>query len=211
MGSRQTVIGERGDPAAPPGSRPWAIAVRDDMASGIHNVDFEATQTQAVRNLIRQHRGWSVLTNADGEPFRSYEELCEAPPPFGFGMSASAIDDMLEARRQRQAQEIAADPKVLPLKPANTAGPGRGKKTPDKIRGLPEKYGTDQTYLVRRLKRDAPEIAAALANGEYRSARAAGIAAGIVKVPTAVQSAEKAFLKLDKRERKAFLKWAATQ
>jgi hypothetical protein len=40
--------------------------------------------------------------------------------------------------------------------------------------------GTSVEYLVRRLKRDRPDIAIALGRGEYRSARAAAIAAGIV-------------------------------
>jgi hypothetical protein len=41
--------------------------------------------------------------------------------------------------------------------------------------------GTSEEYVVRRLKRDAPELAAALARGDFPSARAAGIAAGFVK------------------------------
>jgi hypothetical protein len=42
-------------------------------------------------------------------------------------------------------------------------------------------WGTSEEYVVRRLKRDAPELAAALARGEFPSARAAGIAAGFIK------------------------------
>lgn len=41
--------------------------------------------------------------------------------------------------------------------------------------------GTSEEYVVRRLKRDAPELATALARGDFPSARAAGIAAGFVK------------------------------
>ena len=41
--------------------------------------------------------------------------------------------------------------------------------------------GNSEEYVARRLKRDAPELAAALARGEFSSARAAGIAAGFVK------------------------------
>jgi hypothetical protein len=41
--------------------------------------------------------------------------------------------------------------------------------------------GTSQEYVVCRLKREAPELAAALARGEFSSARAAGIAAGFIK------------------------------
>jgi hypothetical protein len=36
-------------------------------------------------------------------------------------------------------------------------------------------------YIVARLKRDAPEFAEALARGQCRSARAAALAAGIIK------------------------------
>jgi hypothetical protein len=43
------------------------------------------------------------------------------------------------------------------------------------------RWGTSEEYVVRRLNRDAPELAAALARGEFSSARAAGIAAGFVK------------------------------
>lgn len=42
-------------------------------------------------------------------------------------------------------------------------------------------WGTSEEYVVRRLKRDAPELAVALARGDFPSARAAGIAAGFVK------------------------------
>lgn len=41
--------------------------------------------------------------------------------------------------------------------------------------------GSSEEYVVRRLKRDAPELATALARGDFPSARAAGIAAGFVK------------------------------
>jgi hypothetical protein len=49
--------------------------------------------------------------------------------------------------------------------------------------------GNSAEYLVRRLKRDAPEVAAELARGELPSARAAAIKAGIVKVHTRVERA----------------------
>lgn len=41
--------------------------------------------------------------------------------------------------------------------------------------------GNSGEYIVRRLKRDAPDLATALARGEFKSARAAGIAAGFIK------------------------------
>lgn len=45
--------------------------------------------------------------------------------------------------------------------------------------------GTSQSYLLRRLARDAPDILERVKAGEFRSARAAAIEAGIIKpVPT---------------------------
>lgn len=43
--------------------------------------------------------------------------------------------------------------------------------------------GQSNEYRIARLKRDAPEIADALARGEYPSVRAAAIAAGFVPIP----------------------------
>lgn len=49
----------------------------------------------------------------------------------------------------------------------------------------PQYKGTTQTYLLRRLARDAPEILERVKAGEFKSARAAAIEAGIIKpVPT---------------------------
>lgn len=64
-------------------------------------------------------------------------------------------------------------------------GPGRGNKTGDDITRFSER-GTSQHYLLRRIARDCPELLDDIGPGKpYRSARAAAIAAGIVKdVPT---------------------------
>jgi hypothetical protein len=48
-----------------------------------------------------------------------------------------------------------------------------------------KQQGTSAAYIRARLQRDHPEVAAALDRGEYPSARAAAIEAGIIKpVPT---------------------------
>ena len=51
---------------------------------------------------------------------------------------------------------------------------------------IPLKHrSTSAAYLQARLRRDAPEVADALERGEFKSARAAAIKAGIIKpVPT---------------------------
>ncbi len=52
--------------------------------------------------------------------------------------------------------------------------------------------GNHSDYLAARLKRDAPEIAERLANGQFKSVRAAAIEAGIVKPPQPPEQAKRA-------------------
>ena len=77
---------------------------------------------------------------------------------------------------------------------------GRGLDRNDNISS---KYGTDPTYLTRRIKRDHPEIFAKL--DTYPSVRKAAIAAGIVKPPTPLVLLRRAWEKASPDERMIFL------
>jgi hypothetical protein len=99
------------------------------------------------------------------------------------------------------ARELAASEDVQPLGPPapQKDGPSpnpTGKTKVDNINHGQSKGGTGAEYLVRRLKRDAPEVAAQLAQGAFKSARAAAVAAGIVKVATRVETAVRAIRKM---------------
>jgi hypothetical protein len=109
--------------------------------------------------------------------------------------------------RKRLARDLAADPDVPPSLTHAEAGAkgGRGKKASDNITSF---RGTSADYLVRRLKRDRPDIADALARGEYRSARAAALAAGIVTVKTPLQQLQYWWRKASEDEKTAFLREA---
>lgn len=99
---------------------------------------------------------------------------------------------------------VVADAKANPLRPR----PGRPKKGEEKGADGTIKHGTNcASTLARRLLRDAPEIFARLESGEFKSVRAAAIAAGIVKPPTPLQVAQRAFRKLTSEEREEFVSW----
>jgi hypothetical protein len=67
------------------------------------------------------------------------------------------------------AQDLAADPTVLP------AGPVKGGRSWDKVaNGYLSKNPNSAARIVARLKRDHPKIAEALGRGEFRSARGVG-------------------------------------
>ena len=75
---------------------------------------------------------------------------------------------------------VGSIPKLGPPPEAGLANPS-GKKKDLGYHDNVGRRGTSGEYVVRRLKRDAPELAEALARGEFPSARAAGIAAGFIK------------------------------
>lgn len=120
-----------------------------------------------------------------GRPFDKWGEMDETykfvhefkPELFG-----AKLEEATAERNKAQAE--AADPKVPPLAAPGTLN--QHNRAVDIVNSRPS--GNSIPYLVSRLKRDHPQIADALARKEYPSARAAGIAAGIVKVPTPLET-----------------------
>lgn len=55
------------------------------------------------------------------------------------------------------------------------------KRTSPSVYNVKARGGNSETYLAAVLKRDHPDIAAAVEQGKYRSIRAAALEAGIVK------------------------------
>jgi hypothetical protein len=73
---------------------------------------------------------------------------------------------------------------IVEMPPLNPAGINQYSNKENRIGyhdNVSSMRGTSEEYVVRRLKRDAPDLAVALARGEFPSARAAGIAAGFIK------------------------------
>jgi len=82
------------------------------------------------------------------------------------------------------AQAAAAQDAVQPLPRRGEIGNGRESRN-DKI--ISTQLGTSRDYLLRRLARDAPEIFERVKTGEFKSARAAAIEAGIIKPVPSIQ------------------------
>ena len=205
-GDRSSLLDEHGDLGAEPGSRPWAVAVRREIQSGLKNVKSKAEHLEVMIRGFEKHHGYKQLNDWDGNPFVSYEYFCLAKYPYGLGYSKNHIDQIVHERRSAQA--LAANPEVKALAEptigVGVPGPGRGNKTLDNVNGLSAQGGNSSSYLVRRLKRDAPEIAEGLANGEYPSARRAAIAAGIIREPTLLEQVFKLWGKLSEEDKRIF-------
>lgn len=127
-------------------------------------------------------------------------------PGVGIGEFALTYDECIQLCER--------DPKLKDLlvkhRPVGKAGGDRqSAKGKSSFDNPPKRLaGTSKAYLERRLQRDHPAIWKAYLNGEYRSARAAGIAAGFVKPTndpaTLIRTTWK---KLTPKQRLAFKTW----
>jgi hypothetical protein len=158
----------------------WLIEAKKRLYEFDSDADFEAWCLANVRRSMPDCY-WCMWLASQDEPEQFIWK--ERAGPQGALMEDDGAGSGEEVERRLTAQELAADPFTLPLHTHAQAGAkgGRGKKASDNITSF---RGNSAAYLVAKLKRDAPEFADRLAVGEFRSARAAARAAGIIK-PTA--------------------------
>lgn len=179
---------------ATPGSREWIITRRSLLLACLSDIKNNRMVGQKVYGDIKSVGGWRHLQDLNGKPFRSFKQFCESPN--GLGLKVAEIE------RRLTAQEMAASNDVPPL--AKHGGDRNNSDQGDNIT-LPAR-GTSKVYLVAKLKRDAPEFAEQLAAGEFRSARACALAAGIIEDDTAAPKLlRRGWKRATPEERAAFL------
>jgi hypothetical protein len=145
---------------------------------------------------VLQEELWRSFCNPETfEPydFHEFEEFVRARRPRGLGVEGGTKQLYRECRfyaDQGDADAKAAlielgklIPEAPPEKEAKSEGgkkAGRGRIAPDNVRSY-STHGNSETYLLRRLKRDWPDLAEKVVHREM-SARAAGVEAGFVKL-----------------------------
>lgn len=221
---RVTILGDEkellGDIFAPVGSREWAIAARYKLQKLLDNCKNQPEYIEGVTEAFIASGGYKHLTDRYGIPFRSYDAFCLERRPNGLQRPRAEIEALIAMGKKKTAREMAADPEVKPVAKQGDSiqkieraengtlkGDSAASVSLQTVVDIVNYGGNSSSYLVRRLKRDAPDIAAALARGEYKSARAAAIAAGIVKVPTPIEQIKKLYGKLSDDEKAAFVAW----
>jgi hypothetical protein len=123
----------------------------------------------------------------------------------GRAKGQSGLKEPVSDSRARLARLVEETPKLEPHG-SNQYVSASGNEKGGHSERMSIKYGENSTYLVARLKRDAPKIAARLAVGEFSSVRAAAIEAGIIKVRTPMENLLKAWQKVSKEEQELFKK-----
>lgn len=175
-----------GDAEAPVGSKPWARYYTCAAHNALGRMDDNVRHVRACLESLHKAKAWEVLGCDD------YEQYCTEH----LGKPVALVKAVRLANDKQTMRELVEQQPAL-------ARHGNNQHTGgvDIINSTKTPGGTDPAYLVSRLKRDAPEIAERLADGEFRSVRAAAIEAGIVKVPTAFERVQKLLPKLTDAER----------
>jgi hypothetical protein len=192
---------ELGDCAAPKGSRPWAVFARNELNSVLREAEGSSDRAKAYFHMIRETEAWKVLDDAKGQPFMSFELFCTHRRPQGLGYEIGHIERIIHERSEREVAQAMRVAGVL-------AKPGGERKKGEQVGDAKSvsANGTTVGYLASRLKRDHPDIAARVEAGEFRSMRAAGVEAGIIKVKPPLEIALAAYNKLSESDKESFRK-----
>ena len=178
---------------------------------------------------VVEREDWKRLESEDGVELDFYRYITE-PFPVGIGWSLEDVQTILklhhkyerpprlDRKKAKQMAKLRDTVERLLTKPQRTNSEARqgnqnarkSENETDNISLVSDEktgYGTSASYLKSRLARDAPEILERKRQGEFKSYRAAAIAAGIVKPDTGLDLLKKAWRKADADERAHFLEW----
>ena len=155
-----------GDPEAPVGTKPWARYYTLSAHKYLQNMDTTVRNVRRCLESLHNGKAWEALGCDD------YDQWCNEH----LGKPVALVQAVRLANDKQTMRELVEQQPALAR-----------QKQVDNINLPKTPGGTDPAYLVSRLKRDRPDIAERLADGEFRSVRAAAVEAGIVKVPTAFE------------------------
>ena len=86
-----------GDPNAPIGSVEWAKRWRLDFQGIAKRLPAAPEQGAMFLEIGKQHRAWTLITDADGEHFRTWEAFCAYRQPWGLGVDPVKFHNILKA------------------------------------------------------------------------------------------------------------------
>lgn len=183
-----------------PGTVAWIVTKRDQLRRALREERFNKELALALYQKIEQSGDWSLLRDMRGRPFRSFDAFCKNSN--GLGLERKVIEGRLTAPELARPEEEGGVAPAMTHAEAGAKG-GRGKKAATERHSFSSESAAG---LVARLKRDAPTIAEALANGEFKSARAAAIAAGILKPTPALTELRRVGKRTTPKDRETFLR-----
>lgn len=176
---RVSALDEVGDRDAPVGSRPWALWVVGQAKLQREELERDASALRRLIAKMQKHEAWKAL----GVP--SFDMLCTTQ----LRLSADEVSAVLKARKGQSLGVV-----------LGKHGGKRQKGEQDRNSTLPDR---GNVYLAARLRRDHPD--ADFDESVRGSVRQAAIAAGIVKVPSVLDTLRKLWAKASEADRRTFM------
>lgn len=186
----------------------WSVGFYEHLLDVLQNETWREYETKAYGRKCRFNHLRDFLTSPDGLGWPTAAEVVQmmgivsrckpAPPPRPNELPDPPITEWARiALVELEKHGITAFGEKLEALPVAGPAPAAGMPSPNRdginqhsntaIRIAPDQKlssasgGESQAYILRRIKRDHPDIADRLQQGEFKSARAAGIAAGFIK------------------------------
>lgn len=186
----------------------WEMPVRAKAKAIGRALNVSLPDALRMIDEMEQLRAWEALDLKRETFFAVSCRLDPAELPLiRKGFAAYRKQHGIEPLTQADALAALAGPEgVAPLAQHGEIGRGR---TADRADNINSNGGTSAAYLVARLKRDRPDIAARLAAGEFRSARAAAREAGWVKPPDPLKELRRWWERASDADRAVFLREVA--
>jgi len=176
----------------------------DVHAQGTDPSNFLTQLAAAVKERV-----WERLVDERGDPL-TFRRFIVAPYPTGIGSDVEMVRRLVALPHPKEQlpehaaamRELRADIERLLLEPLAAHGGARRRPAQDGNHTLPTDAvaPNSREYVLRRLRRDAPELAERVLNGAL-SLHAAAVEAGIRRRPTALDMARRAWQRLSPAER----------
>lgn len=166
-------------------------------------------------NRVVESGAWKDAADADGKHFDSVGEWLVSNYPLGPGVGNGRY-----AIKYEELISLCEDnfPDLCKLlkdsRPQRKRGGDRRSEDfkVDKVNLETKPTGNSRQYIEERLKREFASIWKAYLNGEYRSARQAGIAAGFINdTHDPVMRLKANWRKANKKQRREFIKWMQSE
>lgn len=205
-----TILDEKGDLNAPPGSPAWAIAIRLRLQYLVHQAQTTDEIIDPLLDKLEETEAYKQLSNEKGKPFRNAIEFYEAKYPYGLEGATSLKTRIARARDRviAGASEAAEEIQSRGGDRKSNNYKSIGKFPIDSQEKRAQRNGlTDRTQRkLDHLARFRPDLLECVKGGELSADRAYKIARDI-KDPTTLQKLQKLWQQAEHHEKVTFLNW----
>ena len=152
-----------------PGSPEWCWQVVQVLKEQMRHVAEQWDVADTALSQLREAEAWNKIP--PDQPYGSLDAMCRAEVGMPLRAVRKQITDASERARALTGKTVRkrGRPSLASTENANSISIADDRR-----------YGTSADYLTRRIARDRPDILGRMAAGEFPSARAAALEAGIV-------------------------------